>query len=414
MNLVDYLLAQADKNAIALIAPEDTYTYGDVCAAAASIGNILRAAGLAKGDRVGILAGNSLFWVASYLGILQMGGVAVPFAKTLEPGRFPQTVAFTGCRALLGQPDYLEKYGHAIASDVLVVSDSPTPLHLSREITQIRFAFESTSCASEPVDEERDLAALMFTSGSTGAPRAVMVSHRNIIANTDSIIAYLRLSAADRMLCVLPFHYCFGTSLLHTHLRVGGSLVLADFWPPTMLFRRLTEMGCTGFAGVPSIFQTLVRNTALSESGFRALRKIQQAGGKLPTPILREMATTLPETEVFVMYGQTEATARLSYLEPDRLSDKLGSIGRAIPGVTLTIVDETGQPMPPGAAGEIAAKGENITRGYWQDPAATAQSFRDGALYTGDIAYADEEGYILSNHGGFVFPARKSKRKSCC
>ena len=146
---------------------------------------------------------------------------------------------------------------------------------------QPRFAGRAASAA---VDERRDLAALMFTSGSTGTPRAVMISHRNIVANTESIIASLGLTREERIMVVLPFYYCFGTSLLHTHLRVGGSLVINNrFTFPKLVLDQMLETGCTGIAGVPSTYQILLRNSPFPRTRFPKLRKMQQAGGSFPT-----------------------------------------------------------------------------------------------------------------------------------
>jgi acyl-coenzyme A synthetase/AMP-(fatty) acid ligase len=242
------------------------------------------------------------------------------------------------------------------------------------------------------VDQE---AALMFTSGTTSSPRMVRVTHRNIQANTDSIIEYLDLTERERVMAVLQFFYCFGTSLLHTHLRVGGSVVMANsFVYPEVILNQMEETQCTGFAGVPSTYQTLLRNSTFPRRAFPALRKLQQAGGKLQPVLIDELVKSVPQAKVFVMYGQTEATARLSYLRPEDLPAKLGSIGCGIPGVTLRVIGEDGQPVQPGDVGEIYAWGENISPGYWNNAEASAEKFFDGVLHTGDLATVDADGYI--------------------
>jgi acyl-CoA synthetase (AMP-forming)/AMP-acid ligase II len=253
-------------------------------------------------------------------------------------------------------------------------------------------AAADSECASVQPD---DLAALLFTSGSTGRPRGVMVTHANIIANTESIIQYVRLTEHDRMMAVLPFYYCFGTSLLHTHLRVGGSLVMdSRFMYPEVILQRMAETRCTGFAGVPSHFQILLRKSSLGTKPLPDLRSVQQAGGHLAPSFVRALRQALPAAQVFVMYGQTEATARLSYLEPDLFEARPGSIGKGIPGVTLQVLNERGEPVLAGEVGEIVAEGGNIALGYWRDPEETAKSFRGGRLYTGDLARVDEDGFI--------------------
>jgi long-chain acyl-CoA synthetase len=285
----------------------------------------------------------------------------------------------------------------ACGSAALVIIDKPE-FKTSGTIISFEQALspKESETAFPIIDDRRDLAALMFTSGSTGKPRGVMVSHHNIVANTTSIIQYIGLTKDDRIMAVLPFYYCFGTSLLHTHLRVGGSIVIDDrFMFPDKVLRRMQDTGCTGFAGVPSHFQILLGRSSLREVRLPALRCVQQAGGRLADRFLQELVQALPGSQVFVMYGQTEATARLSYLPPDMLHTKLGSIGRGIPGTTLKVLNHAGQPVCPGEVGEIVAEGENITLGYWQDEAETSHNFRDGQLYTGDLATVDEDGFIF-------------------
>jgi acyl-CoA synthetase (AMP-forming)/AMP-acid ligase II len=254
----------------------------------------------------------------------------------------------------------------------------------------------------------------MFTSGSTGEPRGVMVSHANIVANTDAIVSYLSLSERDRIMAVLPFHYCYGASLLHTHLLAGGDIVIENrFMYPETVLQRLIETRCTGFAGVPSHFQVLLRNSTLRKKHFPDLRYVQQAGGYLAPNFILELKAALPDTQVFIMYGQTEATARLSYLPPDRLDRKLGSIGTGMPGVKLRVVNAAGMSVQQGEVGEIVAEGANITRGYWQAPRETAEVFRNGVLYTGDLARVDEDGFIFIVDRAKDFLKCRGEKVSC-
>lgn len=379
MNLAELLLERGGPYDVALDADDGEHTYGELRAHAAGISRALGALGVAKGDRVALLADNSLFWVASYLGTLAIGAVAVPMAPVLRAGQVAAMARATGCKAFLLAKKYERLAGELEAGVARITESSP-----------------AEPIAPVPVDDRRDLAALMFTSGSTGAPRAVMVSHRNVIANTESIARYLELDARERIMTVLPFYYCFGTSLLHTHLRVGARLVLSNhFSTPQLVLDRMEQTACTGFAGVPSTYQILLRSSSLRERKLPALRKLQQAGGKLPNVFIEELRRVLPDARYYLMYGQTEATARLSYLPPERLGDKLGSIGRGIPGVELRVLRADGTPAAPGEIGELVARGDNVTLGYWNDPESTAQTFRDGALWTGDLARVDEDGFVF-------------------
>src|SRR2546428_63253 len=174
----------------------------------------------------------------------------------------------------------------------------------------------------------------------------------------------------------------------------GGVVIERRFLFREKVLRRRMETRCPGFAGVPSHYQILLRKSCFKQMEFPDLRWLQQAGGKLQAPFVRELREAKPSVRLYLMYGATEATARLSILDPDEVDARPGSIGKGIPGVTLRIVDEQGRPVAPGEMGEIVAEGENIARGYFQDPAETAATFRDDRLHTGDLATIDRQGYV--------------------
>ena len=376
-------------DAVAALFYKDTVlTYGELQRQVTRLAGGLVARGHKKGERIGIWSENNPFFVTAYLGVIRAGLVAVSFQTDLSAETFAKIVSDAGIKALFVSQRFfnrLQPWAQAAGVTLL-------PEALWRDLP------ESTVPMPE-IDPVRDLAALMFTSGSTGAPKGVMVSHRNLECNARDIVAYMALGPADRVMVVLPFHYCFGVSLLHTHLMVGGSVVLNnDFrlYPETVL-REMQQRECTGLAGVPSVYQLLLRKSRFRQLAFPKLRWFQQAGGKLPNPCIAEILEAFPHVRFFLMYGQTEATARLSYLPPERLADKLGSIGRGLPSVRLEVLKRDGTPVVPGSAetGEIVAAGDNIALGYWNDPEETAKYFRNGRLYTGDIARVDADGFIF-------------------
>ncbi len=384
MNTADYLLETGRDDAVAVIANKVEHSYRDLRMASARLVGELLAAGAQPGDRIGILGNNSFFWVAAYCAALKLGAVVVPYATTLPVETVGAMQSFVRCKLMLADRRAHRRYAAALPPDLPVVFedalDRPGPSNWPED----RFCDDSAD------------AAFMFTSGTTGEPRAVRISHRNIQANTASIIEYLELTSAERMMVVLPFYYCFGTSLLHTHLRAGGCLVLANsFLYPEVVLDLMEAAECTGFAGVPSTYQTLLRNSSFPKRRMKSLRKAQQAGGKLQSILIEELIAAIPNGKLYVMYGQTEATARLSYLPPEMLATKLGSIGRGIPGVTLCVIGEDGNEVRPGEVGEIYAWGKNISPGYLDEPEASAEKFADGALLTGDLATIDEDGYIF-------------------
>lgn len=382
-NVGEYLLSRGLPDALAVIDRTGRHTYRELRRATDALAHSIASWDIPVGSRIGLLSRNSLFWAAAYLAILRSGHVVVPFATALTPEDVAAKARFVDCEAFLVDGTLTRRFA-AVTSAAHHVADE----------TAMAATTSGGPGGAYLVDPDAD-AVLSFTSGTTSTPRAVRVSHRNIRANTDSIIDYLALTPADRALVVLPFSYCYGASLLHTHLRAGGSVSVCDtFAFPETVIEAIQRDECTGLAGVPSTYQLLLRASSFESTQLPTLRYMQQAGGRLPPPQVDRVAAAQPHAGLFVMYGQTEATARLSYLPPALREERQGSIGRGIPGVSLTVVDSAGHPVAPGTVGEVFARGENIANGYWQDPEGTAAKFVDGGLRTGDLARADADGYL--------------------
>jgi acyl-CoA synthetase (AMP-forming)/AMP-acid ligase II len=241
----------------------------------------------------------------------------------------------------------------------------------------------------------RDLAMILYTSGSTGTPKGVMLSHRNLLANTQSILEYLPIRRDDRALVVLPWCHAFGNSILLTHTLIGATLVLAGSMTfPVSILQALREMQATSLSAVPELFSLLLRFARLDQVPLPHLRYMSVAGGALAPELTEQVAAGIAPARFYVMYGQTEATARLSYLPPEELTQRRGSIGRGIPGVELRVVDDSGSPVPPGRIGRLVARGENVMLGYWQDADRSSPLLSGGWLDTGDLATVDHDGYI--------------------
>ena len=413
-NVADFLLEGKEEDRVALSLLKADHTYGDLRRATGQVVRYLTKGNSRPGDRVLIAADNSLLWVAAYLGSMAAGRVAAPLPASISAPELASVRAITEARIAFVQAAALARNEAGFAGmDVITERRAqPAPSIASQcALPDLEAADQEWP---DTIGAGHDLAALMFTSGSTGQPRGVMISHANLIANTESIIDYLRLTKDDRIMAVLPFYYCFGASLLHTHLRAGGSLVVdSRFLYPETVLERMIETGCTGFAGVPSHFQILLRSSSIRKKRFPRLRYVQQAGGCLPKAFLAELRQALPATRIFVMYGQTEATARLSYLPPELLDKKLGSIGKGIPGVRLRVLDESGAEVRAGEVGEIVAEGANIARGYWRAPEESAATFRDGRLHTGDLATVDEDGFLYIVDRAKDFLKCRGERVSC-
>jgi len=339
-----------------------------------------------ENNNIILLSENSVFFITVYLAIFKSGNVCVPLNPVIEPENLNSVLAKTKSNLAFVSKRYLNRFE----------SNSIQKINNEELNTIIEKSDNKSKIWNDTSFNKNRLAEIIFTSGSMGEQKGVMLSHKNIIANTDSIIEYLKLSQEDTIEVVMPFYYCFGLSLLHTHLRVGGSVVLNNsFIFIGSVLNDLNKYKCTGFAGVPSHFQILLRKTKdFKTTEFPSLKYVTQAGGKLHKAFIEEFIIAFPKIDFFVMYGQTEATARLSYLPPEKLKEKLGSIGKGIPGVELKVVNEQGNSVKTRENGEIIAKGDNIMTGYYKDEDTTKQTIKDGWLYTGDIATVDEDGYI--------------------
>ncbi len=386
MNVFDYLLEESGfLYKKFLLGNKEELTYDALFTESLRLARYLRET-YGEGNNILLVSPNSSFFLVAYLAIMKSGNVCVPLNPSIEEYNLTFIAELCDIHILFVAESLKDNKWESLGKVYYQIPDTINgnngfSLHLFNE---------------ESFDDTR-LAEIIFTSGSTGEPKGVMITHKNIIVNTNSIIQYLQLTGDDTIEIVLPFYYCYGLSLLHTHLKVGGSVVFNNnFMFLGQVINDLQTYGCTGFAGVPSHFQVLLRKSrSFKTTVFPKLRYVTQAGGKLHKVFIKEFMDSHPELNFYVMYGQTEATARLSYLPPERLEEKLGSLGIAIPGVELEIVDDSGKMIQKsGTVGEIVARGDNIMAGYLGDPDGTDQTLKNGWLHTGDLAYRDDEGYF--------------------
>ena len=358
-----------------------------------AVAGFLQSRGLRPGDRVAVVLENSTQYIAAYYGTLAAGGVAValnPSARARELNCWIEHCGATWLFADGQNPDL----------DELVTPDlEERTVAVGARSGRVMSWSNCETCAPGTVyaADAGQPAAILYTSGTTGQPKGVTLSHGNLSANAASIIEYLGLTPDDRVLNVLPFFYSYGSSVLHTHLAVGGTLVLENsFAFPRRVIERMTAERVTGFPGVPSTFALLVQALAHGGADLRTLRYMTQAGGAMSPATTLRVRTLVPHVRLFVMYGLTEATARVTYLPPDRIDEKLGSVGIPVPGVAVEVRDEAGRTVEAGRSGDVWVRGPNVMLGYYADATATAAVKRsDGWLNTGDQGRLDQDGYLF-------------------
>lgn len=366
----------------AILSKGQTWTYADLRTLIDVQKERLANAGLSERDRAVIWMENSTEYVVTYLAVLELGGIVVALHSQTTVEEVVRIVRHVG------------------ASGVIVSTAVKHWTMGDFESTGLRFVQAGHNVHRLHYRDPgylvpEGVAQIIYTSGSTGRPKGVVLTHRNLVANTRSILAYLQLTADDSVMAVLPFVYAYGNSVMLTHLFVGGTLVIENnMLYPHVVLDSMIKTGVTGLSGVSTTYALLMNHSNLKSYAFSALRYLTHAGGPMSSELLARLRTVFPHQRVFLMYGQTEASARLTYLPPELLDIKKGSAGRAIPGVTLKIVKEGGVAAGEGEIGEVWACGDNIMQGYWQDPELTAGVLRDGWLHTGDLGRLDGEGYL--------------------
>lgn len=339
----------------------------------------LLAFGLVPGDRILIACVPAPASTVAYLGAMYAGMVPIPIEERLLATSGEALLSQSQAKAVwAARPSacaWAEQKGiHCLDASIGMPSSAGLTPH---------------ACV------ESDLAALMPTSGSTGVPRLVMVTHGNLRSNTEAIVRSQNLASDERAMLIMPISYCFGASVMQTHLYQGGGVVYdSRFMFPDKVLRAINTYQCTTFAGVPIIYNILLRRSNLKSIPLPSLRRFLQAGGSLTPESVCEMVEIVPAADFYVMYGQTEATARISCLPPEKLQDKLGSAGLPLDTLQVRIADEQGREVPDGETGEIQVCGPSVCVGYLNDPEATAGKFAGGWLRTGDFARRDEDGYL--------------------
>ena len=383
MNAFNYFFEKTSDLEKNFLVGKESLTFKDLYSSSLFLASYLQKE-FGRNKNILLLSVNNKFFLTAYFAIIKSGNTCIPLDPNIEKENLEYISGLTQPVLIFMTRDIEKKISAGLVECIY-----PDTI----------FNEEFKGFSAEKTDEtdENSCAEIIFTSGSTGIPKGVMISHKNLIANSESIITYLKLDENDRMLVVLPFYYCYGLSLLHTHLRAGGSIVLNNsFIFLGSIINNLLEYKCTGFAGVPSHYQILLRKSDnFKTTRFPDLKYVTQAGGKLAPIFIDEFRNSHPEVTFIVMYGQTEATARLSYLPPELYEAKKGSMGKGIPGVELKVVNEKGTNIKPGEIGEVIARGDNIMLGYFGDEEGTRNTIRDGWLYTGDLGTVDKDGYIF-------------------
>ena len=396
--------ARVAPDAPAVGSPSEWVTYRALAANIARVAASLRSRGVGPGDYVLNLLPAGVASVVAGFAIQRAGACLVEVNRDNGPDFIVKIARATKARHAFVHPrDLATLDAPSLAWKAVWMSGATTSAPKPANVETLE-PFTLEPKVDDPVADGEagparsldQVALILFTSASSGEPRGVLLTYRNIAANAESIIEYLKLTPADRVMSILPLSYSYGRSLLNTHLWCGGSILFdARFMYPRVVLEAIGAQNCTGFAGVPLTFELLHRTCDPRSVAMPSLRYVTVAGGALATDIRLWVRDAFAPAQFFVMYGQTEATARLAYLPPERFEEKADSIGVAIPGVELRVVDDEGRDAGVNVVGNLVARGESVCLGYLDAAEDTRDILRDGWLWTGDLARRDADGYFF-------------------
>jgi len=395
----------------ALVHGSERLCFSEVLSRVYSFASGLLAAGIQRGERVGIYLDAGIPQVISIFGVSQARAVFVPANGVLVPDQVAHIGRDCGIAALITSATKLESLLPVLSTIpslrfLIVVDDTQ---HIDTPLP--KYSFE-TMIKADPdarlkdVGISKDLAAILYTSGSTGKPKGVMLSHSNLIAGASIVSTYLDITSADRILAVLPFSFDAGLNQLTTAFQKGATLVLINFVFAREIVDALAKENITGLAGVPTVWTLLTQpNSTLQKQKPPSLRYITNTGGAMPQAVLASLRSLLPETKIILMYGLTEAF-RSTYLPYAELERRPTSMGKAIPDTEILVLDEHGRQCKPGEIGELVHRGPTVSMGYWGNPDATNRVLKPNPMlplelgdvervcYSGDLVKMDEDGYL--------------------
>ena len=388
----------------------DTLTYAQLWEMALGACAAFRALGVARGDRVAVYLEKRFETVAALLGISAAGAILVPINPLLRARQVTHILSDSGARLIITSSDRLRILSDSL-SDAPQLTSAIVVDHGGQLPTAGRIVVRSWEDAVPagagvlPLDViDLDLAAILYTSGSTGQPKGVVLSHRNLLAGAESVTHYLGNTSSDVLLAALPLSFDAGLSQITTAFHVGAHVVLLNYVLPNDVPKLCARYGVTGITAVPPLWIQLA-DLDWPDPARQALRYFANTGGRMPQALLSRLRQQFPAALPYLMYGLTEAF-RSTYLDPAEVDRRPDSIGKAIPNTEILVLRPDGTPCEAEEEGELVHRGALVAQGYWNDPARTAARFRplslDGqswrspelAVFSGDIVRRDAEGFL--------------------
>jgi len=408
-------VARQNGTKAAIIFADEPISYAELDARIERAANGLAARGIGHGDRVALLLPNVPDFIVAYYAVMRCGAVVVPVNVLYKNEEIAYILRDSEAKVLIVHSQFAT-YGvpaatsvPSVAQVVVVGGETPTGATSWDALTDGRAPKRRPVTVSPD-----DLATICYTSGTTGQSKGAMLTHHNFIANCEQMDKMPRGSVFtdDTLLLMLPLFHIYAMNCgMNAFLRKGATIVLVPRFEPVPVLEQMQKHRVTYFHAAPPIYVAWANTPTLGEYDLSSVRAAFSGAASLPVQIL-EHFNAKTGIEISEGYGLTE-TAPVTHTNFAGMLTKPGTVGPAIPGVEVRLVDENDHDVPPGAEGELICRGENVTQGYWRKPEASAEALRGGWFHTGDIATVDEDGYYaivdrkkdMINAGGFkVWP----------